>query len=252
MTEQDLIAIGCSREIAERVIGLLSQKDQLIRYLHRGSLADCTPITRISDSYPDRLRKALQLDAPGALWIKGDPSLLQTKMVSVVGSRDLGKENMVFAEELGRQAALQGYTLVSGNARGADKVAQDSCLAHGGSVISVVADALDKQPFRKRVLYISEEGYDLPFSATRALQRNRIIHSLSQQTYVVQCAMGKGGTWSGTTHNLRHNWSQVICFDDGSPVCRELESRGAMLIGCEMNKPWDLGMPASIEQLRIE
>ena len=250
MTEQDLIAMGCSREIANRVIGLLSQEDQLIHYLHMGNRADCIPITRISDTYPDRLRKALQLDAPGALWIKGDPSLLQTRTVSVVGSRDLRKENLVFAKELGKQAALQGYTLVSGNARGADRAAQDSCLAHGGSVICVVADALDKQPLRKRVLYVSEEGFDLPFSATRALQRNRIIHSLSEKTFVVQCAMGKGGTWSGTTHNLRHNWSQVICFDDGSPVCRELECRGAVLAGIAELEDFGKILPRTISLMQ--
>lgn len=246
MTVEDLIAIGCGRDFACRVIGLLSRQDQLARYLQAGHRAGCSPITRISDTYPDRLRKALQTDAPGALWIKGDISLVQTKTVSVVGSRDLGEENLAFAKEVGKQAALQGYTLVSGNARGADRAAQNSCLAHGGSVICVVADALYKQPVKERVLYASEEGFDLPFSATRALQRNRIIHSLSEKTFVVQCTMGKGGTWSGTTHNLRHNWSQVVCFDDGSPVCQELECRGAVLAKIRELENFDRILPQMI------
>ena len=38
------------------------------------------------------------------------------------------QENRTFAEEVGRQAALQGLTLVSGNARGADRAAQESCV----------------------------------------------------------------------------------------------------------------------------
>lgn len=229
LTVEDLIKIGCEPAFARRVVQLLCQEEQLQWYLQAAKQKSCIPITRISEGYPARLRKVLQLDAPGSLWVKGDCALLKQPTVSVVGSRELREENRLFAEEVGKQAALQGYTLVSGNARGADRVAQESCLAHGGSVISVVADALDRQPAKKNVLYISEEGFDLPFSATRALQRNRIIHSLSEKTFVVQCALGKGGTWSGTCNNLRHNLSQVICFNDGSEVCRKLECRGAVL-----------------------
>ena len=234
MTAEDLVKIGCDRDLASRVIALLSRQEQLQRYLRRAERSGCYPITRISDGYPHRLRKKLALDAPGVLWAKGDSVILQTPMVSAVGSRDLRESNLAFARELGKQAALQGYTLVSGNARGADRAAQDSCLAHGGKVICVVADGLESQPTRENVLYLSEEGFDLSFTSQRALLRNRIIHSMSRITFVIQITMGKGGTWSGTYNNLRNNLSQVLCFDDGSDVCRELEDRGAILVTLPM------------------
>ena len=226
----DLQAIGCSAALARRVVDLLSQEEQLHWYLKSGAYAGCCPLTRLSEEYPDRLRKALGLDAPGTLWTKGDRALLQTPTVSVVGSRDLDPPNAMFAAEVGRQAALQGYTLVSGNARGADRIAQESCLENGGRVISVVADALSAHPEREHVLYLAEEGFDLQFSAARALQRNRIIHSFSEKTFVAQCSLGKGGTWSGTADNLRKGWSQVICFDDGSNASRELACMGAACV----------------------
>lgn len=227
LTVEDLQAIGCSASFARQVVDLLSQEDRLNWYLKSGAYANCYPLTRLGDTYPDRLRRALGLDAPGTLWTKGDRSILQTPTVSVVGSRDLNPENAAFAAEVGRQAALQGYTLVSGNARGADRTAQDSCLENGGKVISIVADELSTQPEQENVLYISEEGYDLPFTAQRALSRNRVIHGFSEKTFVVQCALGKGGTWSGTKDNLRHNRSTVFCFDDGSEACREFSQMGA-------------------------
>lgn len=230
LSESDLIGIGCSRPAARRILQLLAQTEQLDWYTNRGHRLDCQPITRISDEYPQRLRTALGAEAPGTLWGKGDLSLLHSRTISLVGSRDLRPENERFAVEAGKQAALQGYTLVSGNARGADRLAQESCLAHGGSVISVVADDLSSHPAAENMLYLSEEGYDIEFSAYRALQRNRIIHSLSDQTLVAQCTFGKGGTWEGTKNNLRHHWSSVFCFCDGSKTASELEQMGATLI----------------------
>lgn len=236
LTVEDLQILGCDAVFARRVVNLLSQEDHLNRYVKRGKQNGCVPITRLSVQYPGRLRKVLGLDAPGTLWLKGNPDILGTTTVSVVGSRELNPKNTAFAEAIGRLAALQGYTLVSGNARGADRTAQDSCLKNGGKVISVVADELASHRVRENVLYISEEGFDLAFSATRALQRNRIIHSLSDKTFVVQCSLKKGGTWNGTDNNLRHNWSQVICFDDGSDASRELGSMGVTLTTLEALK----------------
>ena len=230
MTEEDLTAIGCDRIEARRVLRLLSQQEQLHWYLEKGKRSGCTPITRISEDYPDRLRKALNMDAPGVLWAKGDVDFLHLPAVALVGSRELLQDNRAFAAEVGKQAAKQGFVLVSGNARGADRTAQESCLACGGRVISVVADSLEHLPQKDNILYISEEGFDLAFSSHRALQRNRVIHSLADKTFIAQSTLGKGGTWSGACYNLRYGLSDVFCFFDDSPASRELQNRGATAV----------------------
>ena len=227
---EDLQAIGCNNAFARRIVNLLSQESQLEWYLKSGSHCGCEPLTRISQEYPHRLRSALGPDAPGTLWLKGDKTILNTPTISIVGSRELCPDNACFAEEVGRQAALQGFTLVSGNARGADRIAQEACLRHGGKVIAMVADELRQHPFRDNMLYISEEGFDLPFSTMRALQRNRTIHSFSDKTFVVQCTKGKGGTWSGTKDNLQHSRSHVFCFNDSSDAYHELVCMGAVSV----------------------
>lgn len=233
LVAEDLVALGYDRSGAQRIVTLLSQTEQLSWYVTKGKRKGCYPVTRVSQGYPRRLRQKLGLDAPGCLWAKGDIRLLEETSVSLVGSRELERENENFAKELGKQAALQGYVLVSGNARGADRTAQDACLAHGGKVICVVADELGEQPEKENVLFLSEEGFDLPFSAPRALSRNRIIHSLSERTFVAQCTYGRGGTWNGTAHNLQKMFSQVFCFRDGSDAVRELCQRGAEQIFTE-------------------
>lgn len=230
MTLEDLMRLGCSRSFSARVLMLLEEEDRLDRYLLTGEREGCAAVTRLTECYPASLREAMGVDAPGSLWAKGDLTVLEGPMVALVGSRDLNEENRAFAYEVGRQAARQGYTLVSGNARGADSVAQNACLSHGGRVISIVADRLCSQRPAQRILYLSEEGFDMPFSSHRALSRNHVIHALGEKVFVAQCSWGKGGTWSGTTDNLRRNRRPVFCYDDGSPAMKELQQLGATLI----------------------
>lgn len=227
LTATDLTALGYGPQMAARIRSLLEEEDLLNRYLSRSIRLGCVPVTRITEQYPLILRQRLGLDSPGSLWMKGDRSLLNTPAISVVGSRELRPENYAFAQAVGYHAAEQGLTLVSGNARGADRVAQEACLRAGGRVICIVADELWKHPPRENVLYISEEDYDSPFTAQRALSRNRCIHALGRMVFVVQSHLEKGGTWDGTAKNLRFGWSPVACFRDGSEAARELEQIGA-------------------------
>ena len=238
----DLIQLGYGRDMAARIVRLLAEEDLLHHYLHRGHRLDCVPVTRVTEAYPLILRQRLGLDRPGTLWAKGDLSLMNAPAISLVGSRELRPENHRFAETVGRYAAKQGLTLVSGNARGADRAAQEACLAAGGKVISIVADELWKHPAREAVLYLSEEDYDSPFTAQRALSRNRCIHSLGRMVFVAQSDLQKGGTWDGTAKNLHFGWSPVACFRDGSEASLELEQLGAFLIGMEDLKDFE-GIP---------
>lgn len=230
LRQQDLLELGYDGEFARRVLRLLARKEQLNRYLQEGKLRKCLPLTRLTEGYPDRVRSCLGLDAPGVLWAKGDLSILNTPKIALVGSRKLLPHNRAFAQEVGRQAALQGYTLVSGNASGADVAAQESCLSYGGKVISVVADEMIRYSTRDNLLYLSEDSFDLPMTAWRALSRNRVIHCLGEKTFVAQCRYGGGGTWDGTTKNLKNGWSDVFCCRDGSEASLELFKRGAALI----------------------
>ena len=230
MTEEDIIALGYAPEDALRIITLLSEKGKLLRYLEKAQETGCQPITRVSAPYPRLLRRRLALDTPGSLWAKGDVSLLSLPAVSVVGSRNLNDENWKFAAEVGRQAALQNLVLVSGNARGADSIAQESCLASGGKVIAIVPDQLQQYTPRENVLYLSADSFDAPFSSQRALYRNHLIHCMGQKVFVAQCALRKGGTWNGTVNNLKHHHSDVFCFRDDSEASIQLAQLGATLI----------------------
>ncbi len=226
----DFMSIGYGPKAAQHIVGLLQEKAQLNWYLGQARKNGIVLITRATEGYPLILRKRLGVDSPGCLWACGDLSLLERPAIALVGSRELREQNRRFAQEVGRQAAMQGLVLVSGNARGADKTAQNACLAAGGQVISVVADSLLNHRPGKDVLYLSEQSFDEPFSAQRALSRNRCIHALGRMVFVAQADVEKGGTWDGTAKNLRFGWSPVACFRDGSDAAVRLEQMGAYLV----------------------
>ena len=50
----------------------------------------------------------------------------------------------------------------------------------------------------------------------------------AKKTLVAQCRAGAGGTWDGTTENLRRGWSPVFVHDDGSEGAQALIARGAV------------------------
>lgn len=233
LTVADLLVAGVDHRTAEKTMQLLGDELQLDAYLARAKRMGCFPITRASAMYPQFLRERLALDAPGCLWAKGNREILSLPAVAVVGSRDVNERNRRFARQIGIQAARQGYALVSGNARGVDSVAQDACLEAGGFVISVLADSLEEHLPDQHQLFLSEEDFDEGFSVFRALHRNCVIHAMGKVTFVAQCALGRGGTWDGSTRNLRKHWSDLYCYRDGSEASVQLEQLGALLIDAD-------------------
>lgn len=230
LTEKTLLELGFSPQSAQHILALLEDQALLERYLQKAKARRCIPIQRGDGRYPLAVRKKLGLDSPGCLWAKGELALLDRPKVAAVGCRVLRPENRDFAYEVGRQAARQGFVLVSGNAPGVDQAAQAGCLDAGGQVISVVADALHSHLEQPSILYLSEEDYDMPFSPLRALRRNRVIHTLGQVVLVAQSRPGKGGTWNGTALNLQNRWTPVRVLDDGSEGAQALAQLGAQPI----------------------
>ncbi len=227
----DLQVLGYTASEAAWILGLLSEDGLLQRYLSKAEKLGYRLLTPVSKDYPRRLLAALGDDAPGCLWTKGNLDILNTPAIALVGSRDLSQENEEFARRVGEMAARQGLTIVSGNARGADRTAQNACLAAGGCVISIVADSLMDKGRHPRLLYLSEGDYDCGFSAQRALSRNRCIHAMGIAAIAAQCNMKIGGTWDGSVKNLRQGWSPLYVFDDGSNAAYLLTQMGAIPIG---------------------
>lgn len=228
VTARELRRLGYDEAQGARILALLARKERLRRYLAAAERAGIRPVTRLSEGYPARLWQTLGTRCPAVLFAKGDLALASARCITVVGSRELTAEGRAFAETAGRLIAEAGLTLCSGGAVGADLAAQEACLAHGGSAVIFPAGPLTDCQAPARTLYLAEQAFDAPFSAARALTRNRYLHAMGEKTLVAQCTRCSGGTWEGTTENLRRGYSAVFVHADDTEGAQALIARGAV------------------------
>lgn len=232
LTAADLRALGYDAGFSARVCALLGREERLASYLAVAAERGIRPLTRVSPAYPARLRR-LGDAAPAVLFCRGDAALLDRSAVALVGSRELTQAGAAFARRVGELAAQEGLVLVSGDARGADRTAQEACLAAGGAVIAVLPEGLSERASeRENVLWLCEWGWHLPLVPYRALERNRLIHALGEKTLVAQSRL-TGGTWRGSEENLRRGWSPLFVNAEGGPGCEALIAMGASPVRLE-------------------
>lgn len=231
LTARDLVRIGYGREEAEHIERLLARERALHAYLAAAERHGIFPLTRISSGYPSVLREQLGDRAPMVLFARGERALLGLPCVSIVGSRQPDERTRDFARRIGALAAKEGFVLCSGGAEGVDTEGEDACLGGGGRVIVFPAGRLTDCRADARVLYLAEGAYDAPFSAQRALARNRLIHALGERTYAAQPRLHTGGTWRGCADHLRSIARPLYLLDDGSEAAAALGQQGARLIG---------------------
>lgn len=225
----DLLHLGYSPAMAERIVELLDREDLLDQYLETGRQSGFFPLTRVSRGYPEPLLQKKGISRPPLFFCAGDLQALRGPYVGLVGSRDASSSALDFAAHVGHLAAREGLTLVTGAAEGADRTAMNACLQAGGHVVAFVPDDLRRRAALagQRCLLLSEGGYDLPFSTQRAMMRNGYIHMMGERTLIAQTGYRKGGTWNGAVENLRRGWSRVYILDDGSAGTAALVQRGA-------------------------
>lgn len=86
--------------------------------------------------YPKRL-----LDAKYPIdlfYYRGDLGLLESRCISVVGTRQVSSDGMKRTKKVTTLLVKEGYTVVSGLARGVDTIALTTALEKSGNVIAVI------------------------------------------------------------------------------------------------------------------
>jgi len=117
---------------AERITRLLDRSAQLTCQLDRLSSQGIWVVSRMDECYPARLRRVLKQQAQVVLFGAGEIGLLNSPGLAVVGSRNIDEAGAEFAKEVGRKAAAAGLTVISGGARGTDRIAMDGAIQAGG------------------------------------------------------------------------------------------------------------------------
>jgi len=172
--------------------------------------------------FPPSLRSA---DAgPPLIYIQGNLETVNRKSLAIVGSRNASISGLKIASRLAAEIGSDGYTIVSGLARGIDTAAHQASIKTGTT--AVFAGGIDVIfPKENKVLAqnIVENGgalvSEMPLGwqprAKDFPKRNRIITGLSSGVLVVEAARRSG---SLITARLAGEMGRLVLAIPGSPL----------------------------------
>lgn len=193
-----------------------------------------------NDKYPQQFFELY--DPPVGFYYRGNPDLLSTLSVAIVGTRNATKYGSEQAYKLAHNLAELGVTLVSGLAAGIDSAAHAGSLEAYGDNIAVLGSGVEQTLVSQQDLYrkIIDRGgciiseYPVGFKATKWSfpRRNRLIGALAQATVVIEAPIISGALI--TAHHANELGREVLAMP--GPVtyesyhgCHELIRKGAAL-----------------------
>lgn len=194
--------VNASPRLLEEVLSVTPEQAAQVRNPLTTAVAElrASTITLLDDAYPPVLRHIP--DPPLVLHFRGDPSLLARPAIAMVGSRRASVYAINAAEQLARQLAPTGLTIVSGLALGIDSASHAAALEAGGKTIAVLGTGIDviypranKRLFERIErdgLIVTELPPGTPPRPERFPVRNRIISGLSHGTLIVEATSRSG------------------------------------------------------------
>ncbi|MEW6181985.1 MAG: DNA-processing protein DprA [Bacillota bacterium] len=214
-------------------------------------------VTPVDDTYPDLLREIY--DPPAALFHRGDITLEETT-VAVVGTRRCSDYGRWVAEDLGKQLAQAGITVVSGLARGVDTAAHRGALAGKGRTVAVLGNGLDgcyprensrlMEDIAVKGTVVSEFPCGMPCQAWHFPVRNRVIAGLSRAVVVVEAKERSGALITADLALEQGREVMAVPGNVTSPVScgpNNLLRQGARPVTCAADVMDALGMGFSPE-----
>jgi DNA processing protein len=211
--------------------------------------------------YPELLKQIP--DPPIGLFVSGNPTLLNTPQLAMVGSRNPSPYGRQIAESFAKHLSRCGLSITSGLAAGIDTASHRGALAGSGITLAVCGTGLDTTyPRSSEALageieqwgaLISEFPPGTPPLKHHFPQRNRLISGLSLGTLVVEAALRSG---SLITARLAGDQGREVFAIPGSihsPMskgCHQLIRQGAKLVDTAEDILSELGsLSASLTNL---
>ncbi|WP_392561231.1 DNA-processing protein DprA [Orbus sturtevantii] len=163
--------------------------------------------------YPESLKQISC--APLLLFGIGDPNLLTTPQIAMVGSRIFSEYGAHWGRYFASELAINGLTITSGLALGIDAICHRGALDVTGKTIAVLGSgllnitpktnySLAKDIIANKGTIISEFLPDKPAQPKHFPRRNRIISGLCLGTFVIE-ASEKSGSLITARYALEQN-----------------------------------------------
>ncbi len=157
-------------------------------------------ITWEDKDYPALLREIDQ--PPPVIYLRGAFQAEDDWSVAIVGTRRVTPYGWQVADELASFLGQRGISVISGLARGVDRIAHESVLKAGGRTIAVLGSGVDRiyppehQNLAERIMtqgaVISDYPPGTQPESVNFPPRNRIISGLSRATVVIEAGEESG------------------------------------------------------------
>ncbi|MDH5040070.1 DNA-processing protein DprA [Enterococcus faecalis] len=198
-------------------------------------------MTILDAVYPKLLREIY--NPPAILFYRGNLQLLSRRKIGIVGARYATSYGLRVTEALVPKIVKEGFTIVSGLAKGIDSRSHEMAIQNGGKTIGILGTGLDVYyPYEKKELqqtmkqnqlvlteYVNGSGpkkYHFP-------ARNRIIAGLSLGVCVIEARKNSG---SLITAQAAMDYGREVfavpgsIFQSFSTGCHELIQDGAKCV----------------------
>ena len=201
MNKAELEAIDGIGTAVSGAITAFNDWEKVDQLLKRSNESKARIINCLDDHYPPLLKELY--DPPILLWVAGNPDVLHSQGLAVVGTRratDYGKR---MAARFAAGMVEHGLAVVSGLAYGIDAVAHKTALKEGGKTIAVLGSGIDNiYPAKHRGLasdiaraggaVISEFPPGTKPDAGNFPIRNRVVSGLTLGTLVIESGLQGG------------------------------------------------------------
>ena len=214
-------------------------------------------LTLTDPAYPALLREIP--DPPPVLYVLGDPAVLNSTQLAMVGSRNPSPSGKEIAYDFAHHLAGAGLTITSGMAVGVDAASHRGALAAGGKTVAVTGTGLDRvYPARHRELahqiaaqgaLVSEFALGTPPLPEHFPRRNRIISGLALGTLVVEAAVQSGSLITARSATEQGREVFAIPGSIHNPLargCHALIRQGAKLVEAANDILEELGPLAQV------
>lgn len=173
-----------------------SKHEKILKFYEQ----NCSFFTILDSIYPQLLKEIYK--PPALLFYKGDLQLLHRKKLAMVGARQMTIYGKQVIEQFVPSLINEGFTIVSGLAKGVDSYVHQMAINCQGKTIAVIGNGLDyfypkdsewlQKKLEKDQLILSEYPADSGPKKFHFPARNRIIAGLTLGTCVIEAKKQSG------------------------------------------------------------